>query len=152
MTRRATSRAAGVVLLEVVLSLALFFGAALVVLAGLSASLRTAQRVQVEAEAADLAVTLLSEIQMGLVPLVDDGPNDYEYEELAGWSWEITAERFDEVVTEPVLPEFFRVQIAVRHAPSGYTYRLTQLMSEELISGGAEETEADTAEPQGGMP
>ena len=124
-------RRAGVVLLEVVLALTLFSGTALIILGGLNASLRTAQRVQTDAAATDLAVTLLSEVQMGFVPLVDDGPNDYEDEALVDWTWEIVTESFEEDSQELVLPEFLHVTVIVRHRPSGYTYRLTQLMSEE---------------------
>jgi len=139
-------RRAGIVLLEVVLSLALFSVGALAVLAGLNASLRTAQRVRLEAEAADLAVTLLSELQMGLVPLTDDGPNEYEEDEqLVDWRWEIATEAFEEEVTEPALPEFFRVDIIIRHVPSGYSYRLTQLMTEEDPGGASESAEPGRA-------
>jgi len=135
-------RRAGVVLLEVVLALALFSGTALMILAGLNTSLRTAQRVQVETDATDLAVTLLSEVKMGFVPLVDDGPNDYEDEALADWSWEIVTESFEEDSLELVIPEFLHVSVVIRHRPSGYTHRLTQLMSEESYApeaGGDEE-------------
>jgi len=136
------------VLLEVVLALALFFGAALVVLAGLNSSLRTAQRVRLEAEAADLAVTLLSEIQMGLVPPDDDGPNEYEYEGLADWTWEIVTQPFEEGLIEVALPEFLHVEIVIRHLPSGYTYRLAQLMSSELLEPPPEEAEPGPEEMQ----
>ena len=143
---------AGVVLLEVVLALALFFGAALVVLAGLNASLRTAQRVRLEAEAADLAVTLLSEIQMGLVPPADDGPNEYEYEGLADWTWELVTQPFDEGLTEVALPEFLHVEIVIRHVPSGYTYRLGQLISSELQEPPPEEAEPAPQEMETPLP
>lgn len=124
-------RAEGVILLEVVLALTLFFTGSLVVLAGLNASLRTAQRVQLEAQASDLAVTLVSEIQMGLYDPVDDGPYEYEEEALAGWTWEIDSEPFEEISYEIELPEFFHVEIIIRYEPSNYVYRLTQLLPAE---------------------
>jgi len=59
------ARRSGVVLLEVVLALSIFFCASLALLAATNIALRTARRVQLEAQAADLAISLLSEIQMG---------------------------------------------------------------------------------------
>ena len=122
----------GVVLLEVVLSLALFFMASLVVLAGLNAALRTAQRVQLTAEASDLAVSLLSEVHMGLVPPLDDGPNVYEDERLVDWTWEIATERVEETLALD-LPELVRVEVIIRHAPSGYVYRIGELVTDEPL-------------------
>ncbi len=124
----------GVVLLEVVLALALFVMAALVVLAGLNSALDTAQRVQREAEAADLAVSLLSEIQMGLLPPEDVGPEPYEDEAYADWTWEVYTEPYEELTAEVELPEFTTVHVIVRHEPSGYTYRLVELMTPDTLA------------------
>jgi len=129
----------GIVLLEVVFALTLFFSAALIVMAGLNSALRTAQRVQLEAQAADLAVTLLSEVQMGMVSLTSDGPNPYEEEDLADWSWEIVVETYEENTLEIALPEFQKVDIIIRNDATGYSYRLTELMTEELLSAPPEE-------------
>ena len=133
----------GIVLLEVVFALTLFFSAALVVMAGLNSALRTAQRVQLEAQAADLAVTLLSEIQMGLVPPNNDGPITYEDEDFTDWSWEVVAETYEEDTLEVALPEFLHVEVVIRHEPSGYAYHLTELMTEELLSQPPEDTGDD---------
>ena len=148
--RRGSARA--VVLLEVVLSLSLFFGAAMVILSGLNSALRTAQRVQVEAEAADLAVSMLSEIQMGLVPPKDDGPNPYEGEYLRDWTWEIVTETYDEPNPELPLPEFLRVEVVIRNEATGYVYRISELMTEELLSQPPEEGQEgmeDVQSPEG---
>jgi hypothetical protein len=117
----------GLVLVEVVLAVTLFFCGALVVLTGLSASLHTANRVRTEADGADLAVTLLSEVQMGLVPLVDDGPNEYEEEELADWTWEIVT---SDVETRTEAPPLVRVEIIIHNARENCTCRLVQLFPE----------------------
>jgi hypothetical protein len=66
-----------VVLLEVVIALALFFGAAVVVLVGLHSSVVAARKLRLEARGADLAVTLLSELQMGQLAVEDAGPDAY---------------------------------------------------------------------------
>ena len=121
----------GVVLLEVVLAMSLFFCAAMVILAGLSSSLSGMQRVQLEARAQDLAVTALSEIQMGLVPLVSDGPIEYEDAALVGWTRQIVVEPYQEQQLGLELPAFQRVKVTVRYQPTGYATSLTILMADE---------------------
>jgi hypothetical protein len=120
-----------VVLLEVVLAMSLFFCAAMVILAGLSSSLSGMQRVQLEARAQDLAVTALSEIQMGLVPLVSDGPIEYEDAALVGWTRQIVVEPYQEQQLGLELPAFQRVKVTVRYQPTGYATSLTILMADE---------------------
>jgi len=133
--RRCASAPVGVVLLEVVLALSLFFAAALVILAAVNSSLRTAQRVQMEAQASDLAVTLLSEVQMGLVPLTNDGPNEYEEEALVGWTWEIVVTPEDEQ-PDPMIAPLLAVEVIIRNDFAGLDFRLVQLMIDEFGTGG----------------
>jgi len=134
----------GVVLLEVVLAMSLFFASAMVILAGLSSSLRGMQRVQLEARAQDLVVTALSEVQMGLVPLNSDGPTEYEDPTLAGWTRQIAVEPYQEQQLGLELPAFQRVEVTVRYQPTGYATSLTILMPDELP--------ADDAGPGAGVP
>ena len=141
--RRSGGARGGAVLLEVVISLALFVSGAAVVGLGLENSIRTAGRVRDAAEAADLVVTLASEIQMGLVEPTDQGPFDYE-EPLEGWTWQ--------VVTEPLenIPEMLRVEVIVTAKHTGAEYRMA-----ELVIAPAEEGEAaaeESAEEPGGEP
>ncbi len=136
-------RPRAMVLLEVVLAMMLFFGGALVILAGLNSSLLGIQRVQMEARAADLAVTLLSEVQMGMVQLVSDGPSSYEDPALADWTWEISIEPFEEQQLELELPEFQRVEVTIRNQSTGYATSLAILITDELV---AEDTEAESGE------
>jgi hypothetical protein len=131
-------RRKAVILLEVVLAMMLFFGGALVILAGLSSSLTGIQRVQIEAQATDLAVTLLSEVQMGVVQLVSDGPTGYEDPALAKWTWQIAVEPYEEQQLELELPEFQRVEVTIRHEPTGYANSLTILMTDEPPDEGPE--------------
>lgn len=131
---RFSSSRRGVVLLEVVLAMAIFFGAAMIILAGLSTSLRGVYRVGLDAQAQDLAVSLLSEIQMGLVPLTSDGPAEYEEEELVGWTYEIVVEPYDEPQLGTEMPEFHTVEVIIRHE-SGSSASLTTLMTEEQTTG-----------------
>ena len=131
----------GAVLLEVILAGALLAMGVLIILSGLNSSLRVAQRVQLEAQASDLAVTLLSELQMGLVMPVSDGPNEYEQPELADWTWEIVVEPMAQITqTTPAdvpLPTFQQVQVVVRNKSTGYALCFTQLMTEEPLGSPA---------------
>lgn len=118
---------AGIVLMEVVFAMALFFTTASVVMLGTSRAIRAAGNLRRAGLAADLAVTLLSEIQMGLLPPVDAGPESYE-EPLEEWTWEVAAEPLAELPEET---DIVRVEITITHSVSGYTYRLAQLMPSE---------------------
>ncbi len=128
--RRACRRPRAMILLEVVLAMVLFFGGALVILAGLSSSLSGVQRVQFEAQAVDLAVTLISEVQMGTVQIVSDGPSAYEDPDLADWTWQIAVQPYEEEQLDLELPEFQQVEVTIRHR-LGYATSLTILMSDE---------------------
>jgi hypothetical protein len=117
---------AGAVLLEVVLALTVFVGMAMAVLASLATSVHSARHVGLEARAADLAVTRLSEMELGLVPIEDAGPEAYEDEALADWTWQITV--LPDVSELPDL-DITRVEVAVRHTPSGYTFRTHRMLT-----------------------
>ena len=126
----APQRRAGVALLEVVLGLALFFGVAVAVLAGLSTCVRSARDMRLQAQAADLAITLLSEMQLGAVEIEDAGPMGYEDEALEDWSWEVTVTPIVGNLTEL---ELTRVEIVIRNTPHDYTHRLYHLLSESPV-------------------
>ncbi len=126
------ARRSGVVLLEVVLALSIFFCASLALLAATNIALRTARRVQLEAQAADLAISLLSEIQMGQRVPADEGPEPYEDEALEGWTWETTIEPVEEDTLLGLdIPQFLRVEIIIRYEAEDYAYRLVELMTDE---------------------
>ena len=120
----AAARPRAAVLLEVVLAMTLFTAAAATVLGALTACSRSAGRLRTEAVGENLAVTLLSEIQMGLVPAQDDGP--YEYEEpYEGWTWELVTSEFQGVIAGQ---EMTRAEIIIANASQAYLRRLTVLM------------------------
>jgi len=149
-SRESPSRAdAGTILLEVIIALVLFLTAAAVVFSGLSASYTALKRANLSASAADLAVTKLSEIQMGLVDLTSSGPNSYEEEELAGWSWQVVAEPAQsDVLFEP---RQVRLEIVIAHEDPAYACRLVHLvfpdsqeeLSEQSIEIGSGSDRAD---------
>jgi hypothetical protein len=124
----------GVALLEVVLALAIFFITATFVLDGLNASLRSVQRAELEAQAADISATVLSEVQMGLRQIRNEPPTPYDEELYPGWTWELVVTGVEDL---PDLPLLKRVELVVRNASVGVVHRLTQLVWDDL----AEETQ-----------
>jgi hypothetical protein len=128
-----------VVLLEVVIALALFFGAAVVVLTGLHSSVVAARKLRLEARAADLAVTLLSELQMGPLAVEDAGPEAYEEEYLADWTWEVVTSDVEDTWEFEDIPPMKRVQVIVACPRRGFTYSLVRFFPPE--GAGAAEPE-----------
>jgi hypothetical protein len=114
-----------VALLEVVLALAMFVGFAFAILSGLSVCIRSAGALRQEAQAADLAVTTLSEIQMGLVSPADAGPTAFD-PPADDWTWQIAL--------VPGMPtgiegaDLSQVEIVIRNTGTGYAYRLYEMV------------------------
>lgn len=145
------------VLLEVVVALSLFFGAAVVMVVGMQGSIVAARNMKIEARAANLTITLLSELQMGERALEDAGPEEYENENLANWTREIVTEDvvddiLDAEITEE-LPKLKRVTIIVTYVPLGREFRLVRLMPPRDESAAQEPIEgpdAPSGAPAGG--
>jgi len=114
---RPQAAARGVALLEVVLALGLFVAAAATINAGVWASLRTARQVRADATAADLAVTVVSRLELGLLPLEDAGPEPFEDEDRAGWTWQVLVGPADE--TAEIDDGLLRVEVTVRNEQTG---------------------------------
>ena len=134
----------GAVLLEVVLAMALFFTSAMVVTGGLSASMSALRKIKLDAQASDLAVSKLSEVQMGILAAVDEGPNPYEEEDLSQWTWQILAVPADPLGT--VQPTSLKkVEVIIRNTTDQYTYRLAEFLQ-------ARENEGDLSDMAGGGP
>lgn len=119
------NRSTGAVLLEVVLALALFVGATAVLTSGLRSSLDAVHRLRLQTQAADRAVSVLSELQMGIKTLAIAGPQPFD--PLAQeWTWEtiptpaLEGENADE--------RYQRIEVIIRHLDSGLVYRLSQVL------------------------
>jgi type II secretory pathway pseudopilin PulG len=119
------SRARGSVLLEVVLAVVLFAAAATVVGVGLKASMDSAERLRMSTHASNLAITVASELQMGVRSLADTGPEAFG-PPFAGWVWEITATPWNQ--GEMPAGHLMHVEIIVRHEPTGFVHRFAQAM------------------------
>ncbi|MCX5682147.1 MAG: hypothetical protein NT049_00460 [Planctomycetota bacterium] len=132
-------------LLEVVLALALFFGIAVTILGGLNFCMRATTQVREEAQAADLAVTVLSYVQMGVLDPADAGPTPCE-DPFGDWTWQTTVATFEASV--PGL-EMTQIEITVKNTIDGYSYRLYELLpsGEEPAAAQASATDSAGASP-----
>jgi len=148
IARPARRRRGGAILMEVVLALTLLVVTGTIIFSGLSASFGALDVVRMRAQAADLAVSKLSEIQMGQLELADDGPNEFEDENLADWTWRITTEPMedDSLSGAPLR----RVEVIIAHTGRNLVYRLVQLMPAADDAEGLDELA--TAGTEGGGP
>jgi type II secretory pathway pseudopilin PulG len=125
------SARAGSVLLEVVLAIVLFAAAAAVIGMGLKASIDGAQRLRLSTHAGNLAVTVLSELQMGLRSLADTGPEAFG-PPFEGWVWEVAALPWGQGQAESTpatsAATLMLVEVKVRYEPEGFVHRLAQVI------------------------
>jgi len=150
------ARQRGAILLEVVLALSLFFMTATFVLTGLNAAIRSVSQAKLEAQGADLAVTVLSQVQMGLYDLVDTGPEAFDQEDLEAWTWQIVV---GDLQDRQDLPQLKQVEVIIIHE-TGYTRRLAYFLWDNPAEAEAAEAlegleGADPSQqglPGGGLP
>ncbi|MBI5387635.1 MAG: hypothetical protein HZA90_23495 [Verrucomicrobia bacterium] len=135
----ARSREGGAVLLEVILALVLFVAAAAVITVGMNASLDSVERQRLNAHAMDLAVSVMSEIQMGLRSTAVLGPEDFE-EPFDGWSWELQVTPVETDLGETSV--LTTVEVIIRHTESGLTHRLAQLVRPGTVTAVGKESDA----------
>jgi len=125
------SARAGSVLLEVVLAIVLFAAAAAIIGMGLKASIDGAQRLRLSTHAGNLAVTVISELQMGLRSLADTGPEAFG-PPFEGWVWEVEALPWGQGQAERMsvasAATLMRVEVTVRYEPEGFVHRLAQVI------------------------
>jgi Tfp pilus assembly protein PilV len=143
--RRPAAQRQGVALLEVVLALALFFGVAVTILGGLSVCMRSTTQVREEAQAADLAVTVLSYVQMGVLEPADAGPTPCE-DPFGDWTWQTTVASVEAAVAGL---EMTQIEITVKNTIDGYSYRLYELLPSGEDPALAQASATDSA---GGTP
>ena len=126
------AEATGAVLLEVVLALVLFVAAAAIVTQALNNSVNSVERMRLRAEAADLSVTLLSEIELGLRPRLP-APAVPAPPPHTNWTWEIVPD------TEPAVGQTVpaRVEVVVRHLDPPFVHRLAAWLPPGTAAAGA---------------
>ncbi len=135
----------GAVLLEVILALALFVLAATIITGGLSSSINEVKRLHLNAHASNLAVSVLSEMQMGIQAGEASGPNAFDppFEQ---WKWQTVIGPVNEMVgaTNPIQ----KVEVIIRHETEPVVYRLTQFLP--VVANGPSLTTANATPPLGG--
>jgi hypothetical protein len=115
----------GSVLLEVVLALVIFAAAAAVIGTGLKSAIDGVERLRLQTHASNLAVSVLSELQMSARSLDDTGPEPFAAP-FAGWTWEITAQLWGEARGED--EPLTLVEVVVRSEDPAFVHRLAQVM------------------------
>ena len=138
----------GAVLLEVIFSLTLFAATAAVVIGGLNSCIQGANDLRTGSQAADMAVTLMSEIQMGLVPPTDSGPTDYPAPD-DDWTWQIVTAAMDPVAPAPPQKQ---ITITITNKTAAYSYSLVNVISDSSAATGAETSGASTTAGGGASP
>lgn len=133
----------GSVLLEVVLAIVLFVGAATVIGLGLKASIDGAERLRLSTHAGNLAVTVVSELQLGLRLLADTGPEAFG-PPFEGWIWEVASLPWGENEIGAV-ENLTRVEVTVRYEPEEFVHRLAQVI--EVGAAASGETAVDPTAP-----
>ena len=83
-----TAPKSGVVLFEVILALVLFSFAAIIIANSFSSSLRSVDRMRNDLDASNLAISTLSEIELGIKPIETSPPTEFE-EPFEKWTWQI---------------------------------------------------------------
>ena len=120
---RATPRARGAVLLEVILALVLFVAAAAVISSAINASLQSVERQRLNLHAANLATTVLSELQLGQRSLETTGPEAFRAP-FEHWTWQLVpASREARLLEAEALTV---VEVIVRHEDPPVVLRLAQ--------------------------
>lgn len=128
------------VLLEVVLALALFIGAATVISAGISASVDAVERVRLQTHAANLAISIMSEIKIGARPLAAVGPESLEAP-FQDWLYRVNLNAGEAAVAENASTR--AVEVLVWHTQENAVHRITQLFrTSELARAEASEMAA----------
>ena len=133
----------GGALLEVVLALSVFAVSASVLYTAFSSCGNAVRTERLGNRAVDLAVTVMSNVHLGIVDQADDGPNDFgeEYPELEGWEWTVAVEDTEDTLrTEPME----RVTVTVGN-PSENIY--TRLV--EIMPAGKEDADEEEEEEEG---
>jgi type II secretory pathway pseudopilin PulG len=103
----------GSVLLEVVLALGLFVGAATIITAGINASIQSTQRLRLQTHAVNLAISVMSEMQMHARPIAASGPETFP-PPFQDWTCKIEINQPDNA--SPDIDALRPVEVIIRNA------------------------------------
>lgn len=122
-------RRRGAVLIEAVLALGLLLLATGSVVSGLTAGVKAAERLEHDTHATDLAITVLSWIEMGLLPANAREPREFDHP-FRDWTHEIGIESLSSSVAPggDASKPLARVRVTIRHEKSDRELSLSQLI------------------------
>ncbi len=124
----------GLILMEVILALSLFVVAGAVATSAMNSSIDAVRRLRMRTQAADLAVTKLSELlidlRVGAAVLEDEGPEPFDDEQLAEWTWQIDVEEVEDEV-ESNRPVLMQLKVTIAHTDQPIVYRIVQWVPAE---------------------
>ncbi len=120
------SRERGAVLLEVVLALVLLAAAAAVIGAGLGQSMDAVERQRLNMHAANLAASVLAEMQLGL-RMPGNGPQAFEAP-FDHWSWELRTAPVNADAEAGSTAALTLVEAVVRHDDPVLVHRFAQVI------------------------
>ena len=111
------------------LALALFVGAATIISSGINASVQAVYRLRLETHAANLAISVLAEMQMRARPIATFGPELFEAP-FTNWNYRVELTQSEAVLNDELRP----VEVIVSHVAEPIVYRLTQLFRASEIA------------------
>jgi hypothetical protein len=138
--------ASGSVLLEVVLALALFLGAATVIMAGIHSSIAAAERLRLQTHASNLAISIMSEMRMHLRPIASIGPEPLP-PPFDQWKYQIIVSQSQGNSMDPQALQ--SVEVVIRHSSENTVRRLCQLFRADDIAASATNGVSDAIQPMG---
>lgn len=115
----------GTVLLEVLLALALFVSAAAIVTSGMNASSDNLERQRLNTHAANLAATVLAEIQLGIRSTSEAGEQPF-LAPFDKWTSELVVSPTETETGEA--SGLLRVEVIIRHKEATLVRRLAQVI------------------------
>lgn len=121
---RSNGRESGALLLEVVLALVIFVGAATVLGIAFNASMEGVDRQKRALHASDLAITVLSGVQLGTRPAASGGPAAFNAP-FQDFTWQLVVSSVSNDETNGVR----RVEVTIKHKTSPLSYRLAQWLN-----------------------
>jgi type II secretory pathway pseudopilin PulG len=124
----------GAVLLEVILALVLLAATAVIIGTGFNSAISSVDRQKLSAHAADLAITVFSEIQMGLRSPDSEGPEPFD-RPFDDWTWQLVRTPVENEAGE--FGGLTRVEVIVRHDDPEFVHRLTQVLKLEKAAPAA---------------
>ena len=117
--------ARGAILLEVILALVLFAAAATIVGTALTSAVASVERQKLSLHAADLSISMISEIQLGLRSNTTAGPEAFE-KPFEHWTWQLVATPTETEAGES--SDLTRMEVIIRHDNPVVVHRLTQVL------------------------